>query len=118
MRYTVQDGRRSTKEKGPRKEGTKAIRGAGRRELLGQGSDGPKLPARSVGPASSIQGGRVPLGSYFLPSGPDAWKFHHGQLYLNKKINYMHVGYFFHTSCPVLPICSGPICENYRHFVE
>lgn len=105
MRYTVQDGRRSTKEKGPRKEGTKAIRGAGRRELLGQGSDGPKLPARSVGPAGAIQGGRVPFGFYFLPSGPDAWKFRHGQSYLNKKIDYMDYGYFFHTTSPFLSIC-------------
>lgn len=35
--------------------------------LLGQGSDGPKLPARSVGPANAVQGGRLRLGLYSLP---------------------------------------------------
>lgn len=40
------------------------MRGRGAREqdgenLLGQGSDVPKLPARSVGPANAIQGGRL-----------------------------------------------------------
>lgn len=47
------------------------MRGRGAREqdgenLLGQGSDVPKLPARSVGPANAIQGGRVSRFHFFF----------------------------------------------------
>lgn len=62
----MQDGRRTREEKGGQK-GNAIQREQDGENLLGQGSDVPKLPARSVGPANAIQGGPIPHPQPFLP---------------------------------------------------